>query len=154
MENICIVCGKSFNPKRWNQQTCSEDCKNKRQYEFWLSYQKAHSKKEKPKKKKAITKSTLKVLADDPKWIKDYAKGDRLTQISMLARALSDMDIIKLSYGELALWWNTDKYYAWEKNVISLKRKEQAYANKDTFKDIFQIAAEDRAKEKDCTEEQ
>jgi len=159
MENICIVCGKSFKPKLWNQQTCSDECKNKRQYQFWLDYKKEHEdkkedKKEKQKqklKRKTVTKSVVKVLATDAKWIKDYAKGDRLTQISMLARALNDLNIARLSYGQLATFWDTKKYYAWEKNVISQKRKEQAYANKNTFKDIYQVAAEDISSEKERT---
>ena len=148
----------------WNQQICSEACKNKRQYQFWLKYQQEHSntlKKQdkditssKKKKKKSTVKSKVQLLEGDPKWIKVYAEADRLTQITMLARALDDYGIAKLSYGQLALRWDTHEYYMWEKDVISRKRKEQAYDNKNTFKDLYQAAAEDRAKEKDSFKEQ
>lgn len=62
----------------------------------------------------------------DPKWIKDYVHGDRLTKIAMLARALRDYKMdTEASYGRLSLIWDTDKYDSLEKQVFSRKRKEK-----------------------------
>ena len=92
MENTCIVCGKKFRPKSWNQTVCGEECKKKRQYECWLRHQKKkeaqikqeEAKLKEPKKKVKLppNKSNVTVKANDPKWVREYAAGDRLTQIA------------------------------------------------------------------------
>ena len=152
MINTCIVCGKPFKGKSWNQTTCSDECKKKRQYECWLKHKQKKEEQYKAeekakaarqaKRKLTAAKSNVTVQRGDPKWVKDYAKGDRLTQISMLARALTDYGIINITYGTLSTKWDTAKYYSWESIVISRKRKEKAYDNKQHIKDI-QAAAEE-----------
>ena len=150
MINICIVCGKTFSAKAWNQTTCSEECKKKRQYQCWLKHKKKKEEQTKLEEKKwkplkqqlTATKSKVTTQRGDPTWVKDYAKGDRLTQIAMLARALTDYGIINITYGTLSTKWDTQKYYYWENIVISRKRKEKAYDNKQHIKDI-QAAAEE-----------
>ena len=152
MDNTCIVCGKRFRAKTWNQTTCSDECKQKRQYECWLKHKQKKEEQYKAKEEKAkaarqakrkltAAKSNVTVQRGDPKWVKDYAKGNRLTQISMLARALTDYNITNISYGVLSTKWDTKQYYSWESTVIGLKRKEKTN-DKQHIKDI-QAAAEE-----------
>ena len=101
--------------------------------------------KELAAKKKAAkpkpSKSKVNTKRGDPKWVNDYAAGDRLTQIAMLARALNDYKITDTSYEKLSLYWDTKQYFIWESIVISRKRKEKAN-DKQHIKDI-QAAAEE-----------
>lgn len=152
MKRKCIVCGKEFNPKR-TAITCSEECRVKRRQERARSYYAAHAdelksyqaeyekkkrEKEEQKKQKKLLEEKLHILKaekDDPQWIKDYCRADRLTQISMLAIALTDYQIQLMTYGKLSQLWLTDQYLAWEKQVFKLKRKDNKNAKaKDTIK--------------------
>ena len=144
----CIVCGELFKPIRTTQICCSEGCRKERMQQTckeWQAlhpeakakyYQHAQEKKKtesvKPENEKVavITANQVaklnpvKAKWSDPKWIKDYSNADRLTKISMLARALSDLGIEQLTYGTLSIWWDTDRYASWEKQVLRLKRAE------------------------------
>lgn len=126
MVNKCIVCGRYFKASRWNQQVCSDECMKVRQKAICAKHKSQIPKRPKPKPKPIIKsdRSKITVLDNDPEWIKKYAKADRLTQISMLAVALSDYGIIKISYGQLSTKWDTAEYFKWESTVISKKRKE------------------------------
>lgn len=142
MIKTCVVCGKTFNATTWNKIMCSEECVAQRKYECWLAHKARKEQEEQAKKKKESkppktgpTKSKITLVKGDPRWVKDYEKGDRLTQISMLARALTDYGIVKISYGVLSTYWDTSKYYNWESIVISRKRKEKANG-KQYVKDI------------------
>lgn len=156
MENTCIVCGKKFKAKTWNQVICGEECKKKRQYECYLKLKNKQEerkvKRKKPMLKKLpLLKSKVITQAGDPKWVKDYASGNRLMQIAMLARALTDYNITNISYGVLSTKWDTKQYYSWESTVIALKRKDYNNAkNKSTEKE--QSAEQDNAKEKNTAE--
>lgn len=152
MKRICVVCGKEFNPKR-TAITCSEECRVKRRQErvrqyyhehadeiksYQREYAQANKAKEEQKKqaqKREYKLHILKANEDDPQWIKDYCSADRLTQVTMLAIALTDYQIQLMTYGKLSQLWLTDQYLAWEKQVFKLKRKDFKNAKaKDTIK--------------------
>lgn len=146
MKKICVVCGKEFTTDVKNQVTCSHACRYERKKQISNEYRKAHPEKmreyqrratskkleeiKKPKsdiKNLAVTQRAVKALDDDPKWIKNYCEGDRLTKISMLAIALVDYQIALITYGKLSTLWNTDQYDKWEKQVFRLKRKDASH---------------------------
>jgi hypothetical protein len=85
-----------------------------------------------------------KVSNRDPKWIKEYTEGDRLTKISMLSIALTDYQIELMTYGRLSPLWGTEKYASYERQVFKRKRSENE--KKRTPK-------KNRAKGKNRTEE-
>ena len=151
----CVICGRKFHPKRSNQVCCSKTCawtrkvqmdkkwdeKRKKEYqgykdryaeEWENAVRQAPSRKRstgKFKKNDFLRRTNLpKARRSDPKWIKDYCAGDRLTMISMLAKALSDYQIEITTYGKLQVFWGTMKYIQWENQVFELKRKEKDYA--------------------------
>lgn len=146
MIKTCVICNKEFNAKKLDQLCCSAECSTKRQRNIAAEYRKTHPdkfsewiKKSKAKRKARESLKDIKrkitVREDDPKWIKDYAAADRLTQISMLSIALTDLRVELMTYGKLSTYWDTEKYDQWEKQVLHAKRKEQAYVKaKDTFK--------------------
>lgn len=143
MKKICVICGKEFETNYKQVVTCSKECLEirkkrcvKKYYqdnrdkllEYQAKYQKEHRKSLKPEKKNTVQAEfdhTIKAKEDDPRWIKDYAKADRLTKISMLARQMSDLGIKKISYGELSTFWNTLKYLDWEHMVLGILRSKE-----------------------------
>ena len=150
MIKTCIICNKDFKAKRKDQICCSADCSAKRQRDINAEFRKRHPEKiqewkektkiNKIKKLEKLKPSKRNVIAaaDDPKWIKDYAKADRLTQISMLAIALTDLNIQLMTYGKLSNFWDTDQYIKWELQVFKAKRKEHEYVKaKDSSKNKY-----------------
>ena len=132
MKKHCVVCGKIFETKRSNQICCSETCKFQRKKEISAKYVEEHKEDrkeyfkeyERTKRHRVEDKKEVKPKKNDPEWIKKYQKADRLTKISMLARALSDYGIVIMTYGALSIWWNSARYNRWEKQVFRLKRQE------------------------------
>jgi hypothetical protein len=144
------VCGKPFKGKGI---TCSLECSTIRKQQVAKKYREEHKEKiakyQKAKSKERYMtsfeiKKQPKPKAEDPEWIVKYLKADRLTQISMLAVALTDLGTL-MNYGKLSSMWDTDEYRAFEKQVFREKRKQYANINtskknsiksKDRFKNI------------------
>ena len=149
MIRICKICGKEFEG-RYNSFLCSTECKREnarikaRKYREcnpekikaaqrkWWNENRAINitqsdnlditftpKKSSPKKKKPEPKY------NSSKWAKVYTKADRLTKISMLSWQLSKNEIEHLSYGELSIIWDTEKYNNLLKKVLDLKQQEE-----------------------------
>ena len=146
MKKHCIVCNSVFETKNPNQICCGYDCKIKRAKEISKKYREEHrdeirrnyrkftQKKSGSDNDTVLSKSKIyEVTKKDPRWVQDYCKTDRLTQISMLAKALTEYNIELISYGRLVLFWGTSQYTTWEEKVIELKRKEHVTAE-DTIK--------------------
>lgn len=146
MKKHCIVCNSVFETKNPNQICCSYECKTKRIKEISKKYREEHRDEIRRNYRKFTEKKNCsnsdkdifkhlkyEVTKEDPKWVQDYCKADRLTQITMLAKALTDYNIELISYGRLVLFWGTSQYTTWEGKVIELKRKEHVTAE-DTIK--------------------
>ena len=130
------MCGKPFQGR---SKCCSEDCriefkrKQSKKYREEHKEERAEYFREKAKERygeaKVIPK---KAKAKDPEWIQKYTKADRLTQISMLAIALTDSGIALMTYGKLSMLWGTEQYERYEKYIFKAKRKE--YESNNTSK--------------------
>lgn len=139
MKKICIVCGKEFEGGRPDKLMCSFACKAERQRQRSRAWAEAHREEQNKSRRdwyrrncsknpefwnvKAPTKTEpIIARANDPKWIKDYCNGDRLTRIAMLSCALSEYGIANLSYGYLSPLFESKKYKSYEQQVFRRKR--------------------------------
>ena len=144
MQKKCIVCGKEFEATNSRTITCSPECAQTRKAQLIKKYYQEHKgellnyqrqygqkikriKQEVKDKQKAMMEKAkprkITTRKNDPKWIKDYAKGDRITQVSMLACALTMENIISISYGQLSVYWNSMQYLNWESEILAIKRE-------------------------------
>lgn len=150
-KKICVICGKEFMTKRGNVICCSDECNDIRKREAGRKYREEHKEQIKEYQREwskqhyetkpvkeveaKLEERKVKTLEQEPEWIVNYRKGDRLTQISMLAIALTDYQIKLITYGQLSQLWLTEQYDQWEKQVFARKRKEHEYAKaKDSTK--------------------
>lgn len=139
----CIVCNKLFSGRGL---CCSPECSFIRKQQAGKKYREEHKEeiakyqKLKAKERYMTSFSDYKIepknpspkpKAKDPEWITNYLKADRLTKISMLAIALTDLGIL-MSYGKLSPLWGTEKYSRYEQQVFREKRKQ--YANNNSSK--------------------
>lgn len=132
MYKECVVCGKRFQGRG---KTCSESCSLEFKKQQSKRYREEHKaeraeyfrkrNQEHYGKAKIVPKSKGK----DPDWIQKYTKADRLTQISMLAIALTDCGIALMTYGKLSMLWGTEQYERYEQYVFKAKRKEYESIN-------------------------
>ena len=132
MKKQCVVCGKMFQGRG---KTCSEACSLEFKKQQSKRYREEHKQeraeyfKKRNKEHYGQAKIVPKAKAKDPDWIQKYTKADRLTQISMLAIALTDSRIALMTYGKLSLLWGTEQYESYEKQVFKVKRKEYESIN-------------------------
>ena len=154
MIRVCKICGKEFEG-RFNASVCSPECKKEnarikaREYREcnaekvraaqrkWWNENRAvnitqsdnldlgFATKEIKSKKSIKTKAKPEPKYTGSKWAKDYTKANRLTKISMLSWQLSKHEIAHLSYGELSLIWDTEKYNNLLKRILDIKRQEE-----------------------------
>ncbi len=147
MKKICVICGKEYETEYKNKICCSDVCKTKRAKEVAKKYREEH-KEEIREYQRAYSKiryaaefgpiqnKSAQVVEiqkytnnnNDPKWVEDYFKGNRLTQIAMLSKALLDLQIANITYGKLTMLYRTEQYNLWEEQVIALKRNEYVKA--------------------------
>ena len=107
----------------WNKTNVTEELdKIKQSDNLDLTFNPVVAPDPKPKKKKKAKKPQPQYTGS--KWAKVYTKADRLTKISMLSGALSLYEIAHLTYGQLSLIWDTDKYNKLLQQVVNRKREE------------------------------
>lgn len=147
MIRTCVICGKQFQG-RANATLCSGICRLESKRRYQREYTSINREKIKEQKRNyykiASSDNIALKFAPDPKpkpkpkprkklrsdmfkgskWARDYYNANRLVQISMLSAALSEYEIAHLSYGQLSLIDDTEKYYSYLKQVLSLKENE------------------------------
>ena len=124
----CIVCGKSFESNSKYADTCSVKCRRIK-IEMPCKVRYVPSQEEKQDKNKInsfselnktdkLTDETLRKMS----WIEKYNSVDIMTKVSMLSKALFDINII-YSYGELRVVYdnNKNKYKELEAKVLKNK---------------------------------
>jgi len=154
MIRVCKICGKEFEG-RANASICSGACRLEAQRIYQKEYSLRNPEKSKASKRAYWNKTQSKEAAvagtdsdnldlnfksvkqkkkkakkrlpkyKGSKWAEVYSKSDRLTRISMLSGELSRYEIDHLSYGDLSLICDTEKYKRLLDRVLKIKQQEE-----------------------------
>ena len=152
MIRSCKICGKQFEG-RADATLCSGTCRLEAKRRYAKEYRECHGDRVRAAQRKwwnnnrakpvvisqsdnldltfeSAPKKKNKKKTPEPKytgskWAKVYTKANRLTKISMLSWQLSKLEIAHLSYGELSLIWDTEKYNNLLYKVLKIKQEEE-----------------------------
>lgn len=153
MKKVCRICGKIFDG-RANATVCSGVCRleakklyakeykekypNKVKKSQKDHYEKVKNEKQimqqpeevKPKRKIAYVRNEteaekLRNLCKESKWGRKYKAAYRIDQIAMLSWALDYLGIARMSYGDLSVIYDTQKYDSLLKRVLNRMRRDE-----------------------------
>ena len=133
-KKYCIVCSREFESNSKFADVCSAACRSKKNempckvrhlspQEMETQSKNVKSNKLEDKSSKIIPTKLTGNMIQNMSWKDKYNSVDTMTKVSMLSKALLDINI-KYSYGELRIIYDSDKnrYKELELKVMEIKK--------------------------------